>query len=109
MKKFLALYYSPAQDNADMMNITEEQRDAIMAAWMAWKNKVGNTVVDFGAPTMPASKSADGNSWSAGSNEMGGYSILQAESQEALQALCVDHPHLQTPGATIELHECMEM
>jgi len=109
MKQFVAIYYSPAADMEAMANITPEQRDQIMAAWMAWKEKAGDAVVNFGAPLMPGQNSTNGNDWTASNNEVSGYSVLQAESMEALQALCVDHPHLQSPGATLGLHEVMPM
>ena len=109
MKKFVAIYYSPAADMAAMADITPEQKSQIMGLWMAWKDKVGETVVDFGAPLMPGHDSSDGKNWAASQKEVSGYSILQAESLDALKALCNDHPHLQTPGATIGLHEVMAM
>ncbi|MGB0431416.1 MAG: hypothetical protein ACPGLV_13150 [Bacteroidia bacterium] len=109
MKKFLAIYYSPAQDNAEMANITNEQRDAIMAEWMAWKNKVDHAIVDFGAPLINPTSSNNGKTWKTGNTEVGGYSILQAENIDVLKTICSDHPHLQAPGATLELQEMVDM
>jgi len=40
-------------------------------------------------------------------SEIGGFSILQAESRDAVTALLKDHPHFVAPGATIEVHEFM--
>jgi hypothetical protein len=41
---------------------------------------------------------------------VGGYSILQAESHDAAAKLFgKDHPHLQMPGAWIEIVEIMPM
>ena len=42
-------------------------------------------------------------------NDIGGYSIVQAESQEAAAALFADRPHLTMPGATAEVMEIMPM
>ena len=43
-------------------------------------------------------------------NEIGGYSIVQAESHDAAAKLFgKDHPHLQMPGAWIEIVEIMPM
>lgn len=36
-----------------------------------------------------------------------GYSLVQADSDEAVQSLLANHPHLQTPEATIEVLELM--
>ena len=38
-----------------------------------------------------------------------GRSIINVDSQQAAIALLGDHPHLHTPGATIELHEFIAM
>jgi hypothetical protein len=40
-------------------------------------------------------------------NDIGGYSIVQAESHEAAAALFADSPHLTMPGATAEVMEIM--
>jgi hypothetical protein len=42
-------------------------------------------------------------------NDIGGYSIVQAESQEAAAALFADNPHLTMPRATVEVMEIMPM
>jgi hypothetical protein len=38
-----------------------------------------------------------------------GYSILQAESKDALMALLKNHPHFMAPGASIEVFEFLPM
>jgi len=43
------------------------------------------------------------------SSEIGGFSILQAESREALAALLTEHPHFTMPGGTIEVHEFLPL
>ena len=42
-------------------------------------------------------------------NDIGGYSIVQAESHEAAAALFADNPHLTMPGATVEVMEIRPM
>jgi hypothetical protein len=42
-------------------------------------------------------------------NDLGGYSILQGESKEALGDTLKDHPHFMTPEGTIEIIELMPM
>jgi hypothetical protein len=39
---------------------------------------------------------------------IGGYSILQAESQETLSKVLEDHPH-KAMGGTIQTLECLQM
>jgi hypothetical protein len=41
--------------------------------------------------------------------EVAGYSILQAPDIDAAVALVEGHPHLQMPGASIEVHETLEI
>ena len=43
-------------------------------------------------------------------NEIGGYSVVQAESHDAAtKVFGKDHPHLQMPGAWIEIIEIMPL
>jgi hypothetical protein len=40
---------------------------------------------------------------------IGGFSILEADSPAALEALLDGHPHLQLDGAGIEVHEFLPL
>jgi hypothetical protein len=42
-------------------------------------------------------------------SNVSGFSILQAESAEAVTKLLQTHPHFMAPGAAIEVVECMPM
>ena len=42
-------------------------------------------------------------------NDIGGYSIVQADSQEAAAKIFADSPHLSMPGASAEVMEIMAM
>ena len=109
MKKFVAIYYAPAEAMKAMENITPEQAAEGMKPWMAWKERVGNAMVDFGAPLMPG-HATTGENWSPSSKTVSGYSILQAENAAACQALFENHPHTSwAPGCSIEIHECAAM
>jgi hypothetical protein len=46
---------------------------------------------------------------SAVTTDLGGYSILQAESKEALAESLKGHPHFMMPDAFIEVTEIMPM
>ena len=53
-------------------------------------------------------KRVDGKGASSTKNGVGGYSIVQAQSHSAAAKLFgKDHPHLQMPGAWIEIVEIM--
>jgi hypothetical protein len=101
MQKFLVLYKAPASSFEQMMKATPEQQKAGMDAWMAWSKKAAATIVDMGGPLKGGA--------SPTTNDLGGYSILQAESKEALAESLKGHPHFMTPDGTIEIVELMPM
>jgi len=107
MKKFLVLYKaSPAAFQKMMESSTPEQQKAGMDAWMAWGKKAASSIVDMGAPLGKAMKVTPTSSAPA-TNDLGGYSILQAESKEALAETLKGHPHFMMPDGTIEITEVM--
>ena len=108
MKKFLVVYMADrASFEAMMRSATPEQRQAGMAAWMKWMTQHQAALVDGGAPLGPT-KRVTASGVTDARNEMGGYSIVQAESHEAAtQMFGKDFPHLQIPGAWIEVVEIM--
>ena len=108
MKKFLVLYKAPIASFEQMMKATPEQAKAGMDAWMAWSQKAASSIVDMGAPLGKAIKVTPGGA-SPIRNDLGGYSILQAESKEALAESLKGHPHFMTPDGTIEITELMPM
>ena len=108
MKKFLVLYRAPIASFDQMMKATPEEAKAGMDAWMAWGNKAKSSIVDMGAPLGKALKVTPGGA-TATRNDLGGYSILQAESKEALAESLKGHPHFMTPDGFIEVTEMMPM
>jgi len=107
MKKFLVLYRASQSGFEQMMKSTPEQQKAGMAAWMNWSQKAASSIVDMGAPLGKAVKVAKGGDVAASPNDLGGYSIMQAESKEALAASMREHPHFMTPDAWIEVVDIM--
>jgi hypothetical protein len=108
MKKFLVLYKAPTASFEQMMKATPEQQKAGMDAWMAWGNKAGPSIVDMGAPLGKSLRVTNSGS-SATTNDLGGYSVLQAESKEALAEVLKGHPHFMTPDGFIEVVEIMQI
>jgi hypothetical protein len=106
MKKFLVLYRAPSTSFELMKNATPEQQKAGMDAWMAWGSKAQSNIVDMGAPLGKSLKVTKGGS-APTTNDLGGYSVLQAESKEALAKQLEGHPHFLTPEGTIEVIEIM--
>jgi hypothetical protein len=105
MSKFLVLYRAPMSAREQMANATPEQAKAGMDAWMAWAGKAGSAIVDLGAPL------GDGEAVGPGKadDEIAGFSIVEAGSQADAVNLLADHPHFQTPGGSIEVHEFLSM
>jgi hypothetical protein len=108
MKKFLVLYKAPLASFDQMMQATPEQQKAGMDAWMAWSKKAASTIVDMGAPLGKSLKVTPTEA-TATRNELGGYSVLQAESKEALAETMKGHPHFMTPSGYIEIVEMMPL
>ena len=108
MKKFLVLYKAPASSFEQAMKATPEEQKEGMTAWMAWGKTAAASIVDMGAPLGKALRVTKGGS-SPITNDLGGYSILQAESKEALAATLKGHPHFMMADGTIEITELMPM
>lgn len=102
MSKYLVLYRSGMTAGEQMTQATPEQAQEGMDAWMAWAGKAGDAIVDLGTPTDVVDAGGDSG------DPIGGYSILQADSHEALKAILEDHPH-RAMGGTIETLECLSM
>lgn len=106
MKKFLVLYKAPASAFEQMKKATPEQQKAGMDAWMAWSKSSAGTIVDMGAPLGKSLRVTKGGT-SPSTNDLGGYSLLQAESKEALAETLKGHPHFMMPDGSIEVIEVM--
>lgn len=108
MKKFLVLYRAPATAFEQMKQATPEQQKAGMEAWMAWSKKAAGSIVDMGGPLGKSLRVTPGGS-SPTTNDLGGFSILQAESKEALAETMKGHPHFMMADGSIEVVEVMPL
>ena len=106
MSKFLVLYNATTSAREQMAQATPEQAKAGMDAWMAWAQRAGDAIVDLGAPLQPEGRVTSSGS-SATDSQASGYSVLQADSAQELSALLEQHPHLQMPGASIDVLETL--
>ena len=108
MKKFLVLYKASAAAFAQVMKATPEQQKAGMDAWMVWGKKAAASIVDMGAPLGKALRVTPTGA-SPTTNDLGGYSILQAETKESLAETLKGHPHFMMADSSIEIIELMPM
>lgn len=106
MKKFVVLYLAPTSAEQQMSSATPEQAKAGMEAWMKWAASAKAAIVDMGAPLGKASSLGEG---APEPRAVAGYSLMQAESAEAVRALLAAHPHLLQPGFSIEVHEALPL
>src|SRR5206468_355651 len=79
--KFLILYRADVSAAEQMASASPEQQQAGMQAWMEWFGKAGDAVVDGGAPVSGDDKTITG------------YSLLQADSRQALNAILDSQRH----------------
>ena len=84
-----------------MESSTPEQRQAGMELWQSWAGNAGSAIVDLGAPLGEGVIVGDGDAYS----DIAGFSILDADTQQAVMGLLGDHPHFHAPGGKIEIHE----
>jgi len=95
MKKFLYLYFGGNPPKSP------DEGKAQMQAWMTYFGKMGDKIVDGGAPIGPQK--------SVGAHpqvRVGGYSLVNAASLDEAVALTEGHPHVKF-GGSIEVCETM--
>jgi hypothetical protein len=73
-----------------------------MDAWMAWMKKNESALVNMRAPLGKTRRVTPAGVANV-RNEVTGYTIVEAESDDAAAAMLVDHPHLNVPGAYIDV------
>lgn len=104
MAKYLLAYHGGA------MAGTEEEQQAVMAAWGQWFGSLGPAVVDAGAPVSTArTVNADGSvSDGAGANPVTGYSVIEASSLDDAAEKASGCPILSA-GGSVEVAETIDM
>jgi hypothetical protein len=110
MKKYMVFYMAPAAEFEKMMkNSSPAQQKKGTDAWMKWMDANRASIVDGGAP-LGKTKRVDAKGAANSKNDIGGYSVVQAKSHDAAAKIFgKDHPHLQMPGAWVEIVEIMPM
>ena len=87
----------------------QEREDAGIQAWHAWVIKNEKSIVYMGAPlgtTKQVSRKGVANTH----NEMGAFTVVQADSHASAAKLFKDHPHFTIfPGESVEVMECMKI
>lgn len=109
MEKFVVIYHAPKEAAEKMANVSPQEAKKGMEPWFAWKEKVGDKMVDLGTPLgngMKVTKSGT----SPSEKEVVGYTILQANSMDEAVEMLKGHPHLDwVDGCSIEVHESLPL
>ena len=79
-----------------------------MAEWGMWMKDHAADLADMGGPVGKNTEMTAAGATEK-SNNLGGYSVIQAESKEAAVKLLADNPHFKMPGATAEVMEVTTM
>jgi hypothetical protein len=101
MEKFLVLYLAPVAAIEDMVkNMKPEQGDAGKRDWANWMKEHADSFVDTGGP-VGKTKRATPDGTTDVTNEVMGYSIVQAESHEAAAKMLESVPNV--PGGYVDV------
>jgi hypothetical protein len=94
MARFLVTYHGGGMPD------TEDGRQQAMAAFGAWVSRVGDALVDPGAPLGPAKTvAADAVRDGAADGRTAGYTVLEAGNLDDAVALVRDHPFIGRGGS----------
>jgi hypothetical protein len=103
MAKFLYLY------SGGQMADTPEAQEKAMQEWTDWFSTLGDSVVDMGNPFGAGTTVKTGGGTSDGAtSQLGGYSIVNAESLAEAAANAKGCPVLQS-GGSVEVYEALAM
>ena len=108
MAKFMVLYRSSVSAQEQMASASPERAQAGMEMWMRWAERVGPAMVDMGSP-LGSSRSVPSGVHAETGSTIAGFSVLEADSADDVVTLLGDHPHLQAPGAAIEVLEYLQV
>ena len=101
--------YVFAYSGGNGVSADEAERNAQMAKWGQWFERLGPAIVDGGAPTGSAKTVGTGGSVTeGGSRRLSGYSIVSADSLDSAVQLAKGCPVLEVGGA-VDVYEAIAM
>jgi hypothetical protein len=113
MKTFMAVYTGNpnALEKYQQQFPDPEKRKANdqagMDAWMKWGEAHAKSIVDNGAP-LGRTKRVTRDGIADIRNNLAGYTVVRAESQEEAAKMFLGHPHFTIfPGDGVEIMECL--
>ncbi len=104
MAKYLFIYHGGKKPSLP------DEAEKTMAAWGAWFQSLGNSVIDGGNPVgQSLTVNADGSvSANGGANPASGYSLIEASSDEDAAKKAKGCPLLAS-GGSVEVAEAFDM
>jgi hypothetical protein len=111
MKTFLAIYTGSAAAMDSWKTLPERERKQReiegVQAWHAWVERNRAAIVDPGGP-LGRTKRVSQAGVADIRNDMGAYTVVQAESHAEAARLFENHPHYTIfPGDAVEVMECL--
>jgi hypothetical protein len=100
MSRFLVTYHGPGMPDDPAM------ADEAKAAFGTWVQEAGSAIVDPGAPVMMVTQVA--NETPAGTMQIGGYSIIEADSPQGAENVLRRHPYVAR-GGTLQVNQIVEV
>ncbi len=89
---------------------TPEEGAKIMAAWQAWFGKMGDALVNPGAPVgMSKTVSAEGVADNGGANPLSGFIVVKADDTAAACELAKGCPMVANGSGSVEVAQVHEM
>ena len=105
MNKYLVLFLAPVHVLTAWMETPEAERKAteekMQKEWQEWAAKHQEAIRDTAGAGKTLKITKEGMSDSR--NDIMLYSIIEADSYEAVNAMLENHPHLEIPEASIEV------
>jgi hypothetical protein len=88
---------------------TEAEQNAVMAAWGAWYEGLGQAVVDGGNPFGPSmSVASDGSVRQGAPSALSGYTVIAADSLDAATEHAKSCPILAS-GGRVDVYETFQI
>ncbi len=104
MQKYAFIYHGGSAPSSP------EEGAKVMAAWQSWMGSIGDKLVDGGNPFgQSITVNSDGTtSNGGGANPASGYSLVEAENDQAAAKIAKNCPILDA-GGSVEICQAMEM
>lgn len=104
MAKYIFVYHGGT------MPESESEAAAVMGKWQAWFGSIGSSIIDGGNPVGQSSTvHGDGSvTDDGGANPISGYSLIEAESQDAAVEIAKGCPILEG-GGSVEVAITIDM